>query len=238
MRLNKYISLCGVASRRGADELVRDSKVTLNGEIVHDLGRQVNPGDVVAVNGQVIKAPQKTTVLAFHKPAGCVCTNRDPQGRQTVYDFLPPGYHGLKYIGRLDLQSRGLLLFTDDGELLHRLTLPQYKVYRHYLVWTDRYLSENAAQKLTDGVDLGENSFGDREVGFAEAVFFNDDCVELVLSEGKNREIRRMMQAIGYEIEDLQRIAYADVDLGDLPVGEYRELTEKEVNSLRKICGL
>ncbi len=233
MRLNKFISLCGVASRRGADELVREGKVTVNGEVVEDLGRQVEDSDKVAVNGKVIIPPKKKTVLAFHKPAGCVCTNRDPQGRETVYDFLPPGYHGLKYIGRLDLQSRGLLLFTDDGELLHRLTLPQYKVYRHYLVWTDRYLSEHAAQRLTDGIDLGEG-----EIGFAEAVFFNDDCVELVLSEGKNREIRRMMQAVGYEIEDLQRIAYADIDLGDLPSGEYRELTDAEIKGLRKLCDL
>lgn len=233
MRLNKFISLCGVASRRAADELIRAGKVKVNGELVADLGRQVGEGDSVEVEGKLLHAPTKTTVIAFHKPAGCVCTNSDPQGRKTVYDYLPPGYKGMKYVGRLDLQSRGLLLFTDDGELAHRLTYPKYNILRHYLVWTDRPLSRTAAEKLTKGVDLGDGL-----TGFAEAVFFDDGFVELVLSEGKNREIRRMMQAVGYEIDDLKRIAYADIELGDLPQGDFRELSGSEVDKLKKACKL
>lgn len=233
MRLNKFISLCGFASRRAADELIKEKKVSVNGEIVQDLGRQVQESDIVEIEGKKLSLPQKTTVIAFHKPAGCVCTCKDPQKRQTVYDFLPPGYKGLKYIGRLDLQSRGLLLFTDDGELAHRLTLPKYKILRHYLVWTDSPVKKSDAEKLIEGVNLEDDI-----KGFAEAVFFEDGCIELVLSEGKNREIRKMMAAIGYEIEDLQRIAYADIDLGDLASGDYRELLDKEVQLLKKSCGL
>lgn len=233
MRLNKFISLCGFASRRAADELIKEQKVSVNGEIVQDLGRQVQESDLVEIEGKKLSLPQKTTVIAFHKPAGCVCTCKDPQKRQTVYDFLPPGYKGLKYIGRLDLQSRGLLLFTDDGELAHRLTLPKYKILRHYLVWTDSPVKKSDAEQLIEGIDL-EDSIK----GFAEAVFFEEGCIELVLSEGKNREIRKMMAAIGYEIEDLQRIAYADIDLGDLASGDYRELSDKEVQLLKKSCGL
>lgn len=233
MRLNKFISLCGVASRRGADSLIREGKVFINGELVEDLGRQVLDSDIVEVNGKRLIPPKKTTVLALHKPAGCVCTCKDPQKRQTVYDYLPPGYKGLKYIGRLDLQSRGLLLFTDDGELSHRLTLPKYKIMRHYLVWTDSPVKKSDAEKLIEGVPLEDDI-----MGFAEAVFFDDGCIELVLSEGKNREIRKMMAAIGYEIEDLQRIAYADIDLGDLKSGDYRELSDAEVDTLKKACGL
>lgn len=233
MRLNKFISLCGFASRRAADELIKEQKVSVNGEIVQDLGRQVQESDLVEIEGKKLSLPQKTTVIAFHKPAGCVCTCKDPQKRQTVYDFLPPGYKGLKYIGRLDLQSRGLLLFTDDGELAHRLTLPKYKILRHYLVWTDSPVKKSDAEQLIEGIDLEDGI-----KGFAEAVFFEEGCIELVLSEGKNREIRKMMAAIGYEIEDLQRIAYADIDLGDLGSGDYRELSDKEVQLLKKSCGL
>ncbi|MBO5949979.1 MAG: rRNA pseudouridine synthase [Fibrobacteraceae bacterium] len=233
MRLNKFISLCGFASRRAADELIKEQKVSVNGEIVQDLGRQVQESDLVEIEGKKLSLPQKTTVIAFHKPAGCVCTCKDPQKRQTVYDFLPPGYKGLKYIGRLDLQSRGLLLFTDDGELAHRLTLPKYKILRHYLVWTDSPVKKSDAEQLIEGIDLKDGI-----KGFAEAVFFEEGCIELVLSEGKNREIRKMMAAIGYEIEDLQRIAYADIDLGDLASGDYRELSDKEVQLLKKSCGL
>ena len=233
MRLNKFISLCGFASRRAADELIKEQKVSVNGEIVQDLGRQVQESDLVEIEGKKLSLPQKTTVIAFHKPAGCVCTCKDPQKRQTVYDFLPPGYKGLKYIGRLDLQSRGLLLFTDEGELAHRLTLPKYKILRHYLVWTDSPVKKSDAEQLIEGIDLEDGI-----KGFAEAVFFEEGCIELVLSEGKNREIRKMMAAIGYEIEDLQRIAYADIDLGDLASGDYRELSDKEVQLLKKSCGL
>jgi 23S rRNA pseudouridine2605 synthase len=135
MRLNKFISSCGIASRRAADTLIAEGRVMVNNEVVRELGSQVSPSDTVLVDGKLAHLPQKTTILLFHKPPGCVCSASDPQGRKTVYDYLPPGYKGLKYIGRLDLQSRGLLLFTDNGELAHRLTHPSYQIQRSYLVW-------------------------------------------------------------------------------------------------------
>ena len=117
MRINKFISLSGLASRRAADSLVAEGRVEVNGEVISDLGHQVDENnDRVTVDGKLAKLPKKTKVIMFHKPAGCVCTKDDPQGRRTVYDYLPPGYSTFKYVGRLDLQSRGLLLFTDDGE--------------------------------------------------------------------------------------------------------------------------
>ncbi len=233
IRLNKYISLCGAASRRAADTLIAEGRVCVNGETIQDLGRQVQETDIVLLDGKKLYLPVKTVVLVFNKPAGCVCTANDPQKRKTVYDYLPPGYKGLKYVGRLDLQSRGLLLFTNDGELAHRLTHPKYKIYRHYQVWTNKPLSKQAAEKLTQGIDLGDGL-----EGHAEAVFFESGFTELVLSEGKNREIRKMMQALGYEIEDLKRITYADIDLGDLPQGDYRELSASEVAKIKKFCDL
>ena len=194
MRINKYISLSGFASRRAADELVADGRVQVNGETISDLGHQVDETkDQVTVDGKLLKLPtnKKTKVIMLHKPAGCVCTKDDPQGRRTVYDYLPPGYHNFKYVGRLDLQSRGLLLFTDDGELLYRLTHPSFEVPRSYYVWTTRPLSESAAQR-----------------------------------------------AIGYEIRDLKRVSYCQIQLGDLPAGEFRELTPNELNKLRQAVHL
>jgi len=235
MRINKFISLCGIASRRAADTLIADGKVMVNGQVIKDLGTQVDEEkDQVIVDGVRARLPKKCTTIMFHKPAGCVCTKDDPQGRQTVYDFLPPGYHTLKYVGRLDLQSRGLILFTDDGELLHRLTHPSYEIPRSYFVWTDRPLSEHAAQKLVDGVDIREEDADEEEIAFATDIYLEKGFAELVLTEGKNREIRRMMRAVGYEIRDLKRVSYCRLQLGDLPAGEFRELTADEMNKLRQ----
>jgi 23S rRNA pseudouridine2605 synthase len=241
MRINKFISLSGLASRRAADSLVAEGRVEVNGEVISDLGHQVDENnDRVTVDGKLAKLPKKTKVIMFHKPAGCVCTKDDPQGRRTVYDYLPPGYSTFKYVGRLDLQSRGLLLFTDDGELLHRLTHPSYEIPRSYYVWTTRPLSDAAAQKLVDGVDIRdpEDPDAQEEIAFATDVYLENGFAELVLIEGKNREIRRMMRAIGYEIRDLKRVSYCKIQLGDLPAGEFRELTADEMNKLRQAVHL
>ncbi len=241
MRINKFISLSGLASRRAADGLVADGRVQVNGVTISDLGHQVDENeDEVLVDGKRATLPKKTKAILFHKPAGCVCTKDDPQGRRTVYDYLPPGYQTFKYVGRLDLQSRGLLLFTDDGELLHRLTHPSYEIPRSYFVWTTRPLSESAAQKLVNGVDIRdpEDPNAEEEIAFATDVYLEKDYAELWLIEGKNREIRRMMRAVGYEIRDLKRVSYCHIQLGDLPAGEFRELTADEMNKLRQAVHL
>ena len=241
MRINKYISACGATSRRGADALVAEGRVQVNGVTVTDLGHQVDENaDQVTIDGQPLKLLRKNTTILFHKPPGCVCTKEDPQGRRTVYDYLPPGYQHLNYVGRLDLQSRGLLLFTDDGELLYRLTHPSYEIPRTYNVWTTKPLSESAAQKLVDGVDIRdrEDPEAKEDIAFATDVYLENGFAELTLIEGKNREIRRMMRALGYEIRDLKRISYCKIKLGDLPAGEYRELTPDEMNKLKQAVGL
>jgi len=241
MRINKFISLCGIASRRAAEALIEEGRVQVNGETISDLGHQVDETtDTILVDGKPAKLPRRTTTILFHKPPGCVCTKDDPQGRETVYDYLPPGYQGFKYVGRLDLQSRGLLLFTDDGELLHRLTHPSYEIPRSYYVWTTRPLSESAAQKLVDGVDIRDpdDPEATEEIAFATDVYLENGFAELVLIEGKNREIRRMMRAVGYEIRDLKRVSYSHIQLGDLPAGEFRELTADEMNKLKQAVHL
>lgn len=233
MRINKYLSLCGVASRRNAENLVREGRVSINGVPVGDLATQVEDGDLVTLDGLTLHTPRQYTVLLFHKPPGCVCTAHDPQDRRTVYDYLPPGYRSLKYVGRLDLQSRGLLLFSDDGELVHRMTHPRYQVPRSYLVWTDKPLNRRDVSALLQGVDIGEG-----ETGTALDVRLGDGVAELTLTEGKNREIRRMMEALGLRIRDLKRVSWGPLGLGDLPAGEFRELDAAEIDSLCQLVEL
>ena len=241
MRINKFISQCGIASRRAADNLITEGRVQVNGITINNLGYIIDEvNDQVLVDGKIARLPKKTKVILFNKPAGCVCTKDDPQQRTTVYDYLPNGYRSFKYVGRLDLQSRGLLLFTDDGELLYRLTHPSYEIPRSYFVWTTRPLSESAAQKLVDGVDIRDAGDPDakEEIAYATDIYLEKDYAELWLIEGKNREIRRMMRAVGYEIRDLKRVSYCGIKLGDLPSGEFRELTADEMNKIRQAVHL
>lgn len=234
MRINKFLSQCGVASRRAADEFIRDGRVKVNGETLREPGMEVDEKDDVRVDGKRVFPPQRHRVILFHKPAGCVCSASDPQGRTTVYDYLPAEYRSMKYIGRLDLQSRGLLLFSDDGDLIYKLTHPKFEIPRSYYVWTTRPLSRAAAEELVHGVEIGENDRGEIEQGHAEEIFFDDGFFEMVLCEGKNREIRRMLETVGYTIRDLKRVSYAGITLGSLPTGEFRELTPAEEKLLRK----
>lgn len=234
MRINKYLSLCGVASRRHAETLVLEGRIAINGVLVTELFTQVGESDQVTLDGQPLQTPKHYTVLLFHKPPGCVCTAFDPQGRQTVYDYLPPGYASLKYIGRLDLQSRGLLLFSDDGELVHRMTHPSYQIPRSYMVWTDHELNRRDFNALLEGVDIGEGEIG-KALDVRAA---GPKCIELVLTEGKNREIRRMLETLGIRIRDLKRISWGDFTLGELPAGDFRELSASETAELYAMVDL
>jgi 23S rRNA pseudouridine2605 synthase len=232
VRINQYISQCGVASRRKAESLVLEGRVSINGTVVKELSQQVGEADVVFIDGEKVSPVKHCTTIAFHKPPGVICTTTDPQGRKTIYDCLPSGFSSLKYVGRLDLQSRGLVLLSDDGELVYRLTHPKYQIERSYLVWTSRELSRHAIESLLAGIDIG-----DGEIGQAKDVFLDNGFFELVLTEGKNREIRKMLHALHYHIEDLKRVSFASVKLGDLAVGNYREITGAELRELRERVG-
>lgn len=227
MRLNKYLALCGAGSRRGVEEIILAGRVSINDEVAVDLGRRVADGDKVTLDGKVIKAPNQYTLLVLNKPPGCLCTRSDPQGRETVYDWLPSGFRTLRTVGRLDLQSRGLLLFTDDGDLAYRLTHPSFEIPRTYHVWTDRPIGPEGKRALLEGVDLG-----DGEIGIAKSVKIDQEKAEITLMEGKNREIRRMMEGIGRRVRDLKRISFGPLSIEGLPSGEYRAVTEAEAGSL------
>jgi 23S rRNA pseudouridine2605 synthase len=227
LRINQYISQCGVASRRKAEALILEGRVSVNGTIVKELSQQIGEADIVLIDGEKVFPVKRHTTIAFHKPPGVICTAADPQGRKTIYDCLPSGFSSLKYIGRLDLQSRGLVLLSDDGELVYRLTHPKHQVERSYLVWTSRELSRRAIERLLTGIDIG-----DGEIGQAKEVFLDNGFFELVLTEGKNREIRKMLHALHYHIEDLKRVRFANIELGDLAVGDYREIKGEELREL------
>ena len=227
MRINQYLSQCAVASRRKAENLILEGKVSVNGIIIKELSTQISETDIVEIDGQKVSPVKKHTTIAFHKPPGVICTVTDPQGRKTIYDCLPSGFSSLKYIGRLDLQSRGLILLSDDGDLVYKLTHPKYQIERSYLVWTSRMLSRKAMESLLGGIDIG-----DGEIGQVKDIFIDDGFVELVLTEGKNREIRKMLHALHYHIEDLKRVSFGNITLGDLAVGNYREIVGEELNLL------
>ena len=225
MRLQAFLARAGVASRRKAEELILKGLVRVNGEVAH-LGQRVGTGDLVEVAGRRVEWPRERLVLALHKPWGYTTTRSDPHAEKTVYELLPeiPGLHP---VGRLDRESEGLLLFTNDGELLFRLTHPRYGVRKVYRVWTERgTLPEAVCRKLVEGVAL--------EDGPARALSCRpaQGGAILTLGEGRKREVRRMLQAVGYPVKRLLRLQVGPVRLGNLPPGRWRRLSEEEVAAL------
>lgn len=231
MRLQKYLANAGVSSRRKAEELIAAGRVKVNGRVITELGSKIDDSkDVVVVNGQQIR-PAETMWIALHKPPGYVSTRRDPQGRPTVYDLLPPALHGLFYVGRLDLDSEGLLLLTNDGDRANRMLHPRYEVERVYEVLVRGEVKPDRIQQLLDGVELDDG------VATAESVKVlgvtrNQMRLRLVLREGRKREVRRMLWAVGHKVLRLKRLSYGPIKLGRLPPGKWRKLTEAELQSL------
>jgi 23S rRNA pseudouridine2605 synthase len=235
MRINRYLASCGVGSRRSSEELIREGRVAVNGIVVMDLATEIGAEDVVHVDGQLIESPRSYHVVLFHKPKGCVCARRDPEGRKTIYDLLPPHFIKLAHVGRLDFASRGLLLLSDDGEIVERLTHPRYEHRKIYRVLLDEPLRKEDREVLTMGGWVMED--GERPL---EPVGVKGDgvSIELTLKEGRNRQIRRMMSAFGRDVLDLQRIAVGEWRLAGLEDGAWKLLTDMEWRSLRQSLGL
>ena len=232
-RLNRFLARRGVASRRGADLLIASGRVTVNGA-VSTVGSTVRPAvDRVFVDGHRIPARAVSVTIVLNKPAGVVTTRNDPYQRRTVMDLIDP-VPGLVPVGRLDADSRGLLVLTTDGDLAHAVSHPRRGVTKRYRVTVDRSISAGELEQLTAGVEL--------EDGPARALKAkrsrNGMAVEVVMSEGRKREVRRLFAALGLEVRDLVRIAVGPLELGSLPEGEARPLREAELSSLRAAAGL
>lgn len=229
IRLQKFLAQAGVASRRSSEELITGGRVSINGRIATELGVRVQPSDDVRVDGKRIRsAPSQW--FALHKPRGYMSTRSDPQGRRTLYDLVPPPMRRLFYVGRLDFDSEGLVLLTNDGDTAHRLLHPRYGIDREYDVELKEQVDDAALEALRRGVQLDDGrarAHTVRRKGGRRVV--------LTLREGRKREVRRMFAELGYEVVRLRRVRYGPIRLGDLPVGEYRALDARELESLRRV---
>ena len=229
MRLNAYLARAGVASRRRADELIKAGRVRVNGAPGR-LDSDVEDDDVVEVDGSRV-APQRLAYILLHKPAGVVTTARDPQGRATVLDLVRTDARVVP-VGRLDAETTGALLLTNDGQLAHRLAHPRYGVEKVYVADVAGVPSEEALRLLAEGVELE-----DGVTARALVRRLGPSRIELVLHEGRKRQVRRMLEAVGHPVHALRRPVYAGLALGGLAPGEWRELTEDEVRALRAAGG-
>jgi 23S rRNA pseudouridine2605 synthase len=225
MRLNAYLARAGVASRRKADELIKAGRVTVNGE-PGQLNTQVQSRDVVRVDGERV-AKQALTYLLLHKPPATVTTASDPQGRRTVVDLVPDEPRVVP-VGRLDADTTGALLLTNDGELAHRLAHPRYGVEKTYVVEVEGEPSDDDIARLARGIELD-----DGPTAPARARRVTRNVVELTLHEGRNRQVKRMLEAVGHPVTRLHRSHYAGLSADDLEPGAWRELSAAEVQHLR-----
>ena len=226
VRLNRYLAAAGVGSRRHCDELIAAGRVTINGRVCTDFSVQPAVGDHVKVGRKMVR-PQQRLDIILHKPAGFVSTRSDPNARDTIYDLLPPHLPRIFNVGRLDTQSEGLLILTNDGDLAQRLTHPRYKVEKEYEVTLDRAWDHELAPKLLRGVFLdGQRARLERIVPVKPTL------LRVILRQGINRQIRRMFYEIGYEVKRLVRVRIGKVRLGDLPRAHWRPLTAAELRAL------
>ena len=235
IRLQKYISRCGRASRRQAEVLMLAGRVRVNGELVSELGTRIIPGrDTVHVDDDVLELTALRWI-AFHKPTGVLTTRRDPHGGLTIYDVLPEECSTLRYVGRLDRESEGLLILTNDGDVAHGIQHPSRQVERVYRVVVTGILVQSKCAALLRGVELEDGVARVNSVDVLDKDEFST-TIEVVLTEGRKREVRRMMNAIGHGVRRLVRTRFGPVKLGELPVGEWRDLDESEKNSLRTLA--
>lgn len=234
MRLNKYIAQAGIASRRKADDLISCGNVKINGAVVKELGTDVKEGDAVEVNGRRITASEKKVYVLLNKPLGYVTTSSDEKDRATVLDLVADVPERIFPVGRLDYNTSGLLILTNDGELAYRLTHPKHHVYKTYRAQVQGVLSNERIARLRRGVDIGGFITSPAQVKVIKQGE-RSALVEIQIYEGKNRQVRKMFAAVGNKVTALQRIAMGDIRLGRLMEGHYRKLTREEIEYLKSL---
>jgi len=226
VRLQKFMADCGVASRRACEALIDEGRVKVNGKIVKAQGVKIDPINTkVEVDNELISATKTKSYLAFNKPAGILSTMSDPEGRPSLQDFFGSWPDRLFHVGRLDKESEGLIILTNDGQWAHESTHPSFGVEKTYLVQTEEPISRSAFQNLMEGVEL--------EDGLAKpiSVARRGAMIEVVIHEGRNQIVRRMFDALGYPVERLIRTAIGSIKLGELPPGKWRSLNSVELLS-------
>jgi pseudouridine synthase len=237
-RLNRYLARSGVASRRAADNLIASGAVLVNGRRPPAEGMLIDPGrDDVKVRGESVVPPLQHTYIALNKPEGYVTSGADPGARPTVVQLVPAVPRTFP-VGRLDMDSRGLLLLTDDGELANRLAHPRHHVAKEYLALVDGVPGEGDLRRLRGGLELDDGkTTAPAEVELVGSVRGRSQ-VRVVIREGRNRQVRRMLEAVGHPVRDLQRTAFGPLRLGRLKEGDWRRLRPPEVEALRRAAGL
>ena len=232
MRLNKYLAKAGIASRRKADNLIRMATTTVNGQMVLDPAYDVEQDDKIRYDGTVINPASESVVVMFNKPKGIITSLKDPNGRKTVLDYISSKYR-LVPIGRLDKNSTGLLLLTNDGDLHHYLTHPKNQIRRDYEVVVERRLSSQQGKKIAQGLFIGRGEYGKAEV-LSQKTKKGRTLAVLRLRQGKNREIRRIFRRLKIGMFSLHRFRFSTLELGRLKEGEYRELLPHEITELKQ----
>ncbi len=230
-RLNKFIASSGLCSRRKADELIEQGVVTVNGRVVKELGFIVQPKDKVFIDKKLVR-PVKLEYYRFYKPAGYITTSDDEKGRKTIYDLLPENFSHLKPVGRLDKDSTGLLILTNDGDLINALTHPSVKVPKIYHVTVDNKLTKAELEKLANGIEIEP-----QKTAYADIQVLSMDNkhteMEITLYQGMNRQIRRMFEYIGHEVKTLKRIQHATLNLDGLKRGEFKPIKPLQIRELK-----
>jgi len=240
IRLQKIIADAGIASRREAENIIREGRVTLNGKVVTEMGTKADPGsDHIKVDGKLINfKPINLAYIIVNKPKKVMCTVDDPEGRETILDLIKPKMkERLWPVGRLDYHSEGLVILTNDGELTLRLTHPRYKVGKVYEVKVKDVPSEEKIERLRKGVYLEDGKTKPCQIGFMEKTKDNS-WFRVVLHEGRKQQIRRMFMSVSHPVMKLKRVEYGPLKLKKLPSGEFRFLTEDELRELRIAAGL
>lgn len=231
VRLQKFLADAGVASRRASEKLIAEGHVTVNGKVAQELGTKVDPArDRVAVDGRPLKQKRKLYV-AINKPPRYICSRTDPENRRSLSSILPGEWDNLYSVGRLDYNSEGLIFYTNDGEFSLRLTHPRYGVEKKYMVTVKGEVTPEMLHRFTKGVFSGDELLRIQKGRLLKSNK-SHSVVEVILREGKNREIRRLFESERLEVERLQRVQIGPIKLGQLPLGKWRTLTEQEIKSL------
>lgn len=235
MRINRYLSRCGAGSRRAVENLIREGRVEIDGHTVRDLSRIVSPGEEVRCDGELLRLPESTITLMLHKPAGYITTLNDEMDRPKITDLIPNEWQHAKLfpVGRLDRDTTGLLLLTNDGDLAHHLTHPRFKVVKTYIASLDRECGSDALNRLARGIYIPQLDF---HTSPARVRPLDDEGknIEIKISEGKKRQVRYSFQALGCTVTALHRSHYGPLELGLLKEGECRPLTPRELEDLHR----
>lgn len=230
-RLNKYIASSGLCSRRKADELIEQGVVMVNGKTVKELGYLVQVKDKVFVDKKLIH-PVKHEYYRFYKPAGYITTCDDEKGRKTIYDILPDNLAGLKPVGRLDKDSTGLLILTNDGDLINALTHPSVKVPKVYMVTVNAEVKRSELEKMANGIEIEEGKIAYADIQVLEIDSKHTE-MQITLYQGMNRQIRKMFEHFGYEVKVLKRIQHATLNLDGLKRGEFKPIKPAQIKELK-----